>query len=105
MKKCNLSLSEHYAQSQLSELEARIADLEAENERLVKAIESLTPGGSEFFNDPDRCIDFLKHLPKMNVKLKLKNKRLREQNDQFVFATVLLVKELNELKDEINISP
>jgi len=34
----------------------RIAALEAEVERLMRHLESLTPGGSEFHNDPTRCV-------------------------------------------------
>lgn len=29
-------------------------------ERAMRALESLTPGGSEYFNDPDRCVAFVK---------------------------------------------
>ena len=34
--------------------------LRAENKRIIKLFELLTPGGSEFYNDPDRCYRFAK---------------------------------------------
>ena len=27
--------------------------------RAMRLLESLTPGGSEFYNDPERCLDFI----------------------------------------------
>lgn len=40
--------------------EQRIAELEAENERLKRSLVSLTPGGSEFADNPDACVAYLK---------------------------------------------
>lgn len=37
--------------------------------------------------------------------LEADNARLKEQNIQLTFATDLLVKEMNELKTDVNISP
>ena len=39
------------------------------------------------------------------AELESENESLKEQNDQLIFSTDLLVKELNELKKDINISP
>ena len=67
-------------------------DNDSGNSWLEKQVEGLTPGGSEFHNDIDRCIEFLKHLPKMNVKLKLDYKRL-EQECKLQFAELVKMKE------------
>ncbi len=59
--------------------EARIQALEAENVRLKNMLESLTPGGSEFYNDPKRCTEYalerrdsLREIAKSAVKEKLR---------------------------------
>jgi hypothetical protein len=44
-----------------------------------KLLESLTPGGSEFSNNPQACHDFIKDRLIMMAKLALRNKELREQ--------------------------
>lgn len=40
--------------------DAVIAARDAEIARWKKAVEGLTPGGSEFFNDPERCAKFIR---------------------------------------------
>ena len=40
--------------------QARIDALEAENTQLMLDLESLTPGGSEFHNDPERCVKWVR---------------------------------------------
>jgi hypothetical protein len=34
--------------------------LEAENQKLKRLLHDLTPGGSEFYNDPERCFKWVK---------------------------------------------
>jgi hypothetical protein len=46
-------------------VQALIADLvaqEAETRRYDNALQSLTPGGSEFISDPDRCVAFVQQM-------------------------------------------
>ena len=38
----------------------RVQQLEAENAALKHQVESFTPGGSEFNNDPERCLQWIK---------------------------------------------
>ena len=59
--------------------EARIQAQVAENVRLKNMLESLTPGGSEFHNDPERCTEYalerrdsLREIAKSAVKEKLR---------------------------------
>jgi len=67
-----------------SHAKQRIAALEAENERLMRHLESLTPGGSEFHNDPTRCVlwatqqrEGVIHQVKLRKAAEAKNERLR----------------------------
>lgn len=41
-------------------LRARVAELEAEKKTWKNALEELTPGGSEFVDNPKRCADFVR---------------------------------------------
>ena len=57
--------------------------LYAEVQRLkgfMKQVENLTPGGSEFHNIPQNCIDFLSKAPKMVVKKQLELNELKVEN-------------------------
>jgi len=47
------------AEYELAQAE-RIAELEAEVSRLMHHLESLTPGGSEFHDSPERCVDWVR---------------------------------------------
>lgn len=44
----------------VSSLPARISELEAESSKRMRALESLTPTGSEFYNDVDACVAFVR---------------------------------------------
>jgi len=44
--------------TKIKALENRLQQAEIDNAVLLRKIESLTPGGSEFHNDPDKCIQF-----------------------------------------------
>ena len=54
-------------------------DYELEYKKLVKRLEALTPGGSEFHDSPDVCLHFLGRLPKLLVKKQKEIIELREQ--------------------------
>lgn len=43
-------------------LAAEVNRLREETKRLDRLFQSLTPGGSEFVNDPERCIKFAKDV-------------------------------------------
>ena len=51
--------------------------LKAENERLRALLESLTPGGSEFSGDADRCAEFVRRRPDSTGRLAAERNRLR----------------------------
>lgn len=48
-------------------------------EELVKELEKMTPGGSEFHNDPGRCLEFIQERQDTVIKIALERKRLRER--------------------------
>lgn len=56
------------------------------NEELIRMIESLTPGGSEFVNDPFYCIEYIKNrtreIPKIILPFKRENERIKKVNDE-----------------------
>jgi phospholipid N-methyltransferase len=53
---------------------------------LMRMLESLTPGGSEFYNDPEACVEYVKRvisgIPGIILPLKEKIKLLEEENKQ-----------------------
>jgi hypothetical protein len=63
--------------------------------KAMRALESLTPSGSEFVNDVERCVEFVRgHSAaqmRVIVTMKIQTDRLRESNDR-------LRKEIIELK-------
>jgi hypothetical protein len=59
-------------------LQNEIAALTAQVERLTKALDELTPGGSEFHDDPERCLQFIKDRMTSNGKLAAERNELRE---------------------------
>lgn len=64
-----------------NELDAAKAPLEAEIKEWKKAIEGLTPSGSEFVNDPKACAEYIRrrtNYPKMIIDLRAENERLRD---------------------------
>lgn len=79
-------MSEDYQQMVASQIRAAfIAGAQSQSSRikeLERMIESLTPGGSEFVGDPQRCIDYTKEvaagIPKLIQPLKSRIKELEE---------------------------
>src|SRR5574342_547817 len=67
-----------------------VSQLKAENERLKKILHSLTPGGSEFFDDPEYCASFIKDqltsIPKIILSYKMENEGLSALNKELVDA-------------------
>ena len=58
----------------------RIAALEAEVARLLCHLESLTPGGSEFHNDPARCVAWVRERLSGVIKQVQKRKTAEAEN-------------------------
>lgn len=62
-------------QGELDRLTAELKEKEAECERWKKAVEGLTPSGSEFVNDPENCAAFIRkrtQYPRMIIELREK---------------------------------
>lgn len=60
-------------------------DREAEKRNLAaRLLEELTPGGSEFYNDPQYCFDFVKaqlrSIPSQVLPFKKENEKLKQDN-------------------------
>lgn len=78
--------------------------LKAENESIKKFLESLTPGGSEFHNDPVRCFSIIKEqiqsstssLTKIISNLKAENAKLAASNLELLAAAEDTLKWLEE---------
>ena len=52
-----------YAALRIEEIEAQLATARAMNVRWNKTIAGVTPGGSEFYDSPERCAEFItQHL-------------------------------------------
>ena len=73
-------------------------------EVLVKSLYSLTPGGSEFHNDPDRCIQWIKaRLATVTEQVK-KRQQVEADNAKLraVAKTALLyvIAEVNGIRDD-----
>jgi len=78
-------------QRQNSRLVARIAEVESENERLDEfrlALEGLTPGGSEYHNNIQRCVEFIQHAKKSGVRVAKKFK-MRERGLEAKLKSVM----------------
>lgn len=64
------------------EAEQRAEKAESSLRKLDIILQSLTPGGSEFVNDPDRCVAYIKDVREtqhnMIKKLTMKNRKLKE---------------------------
>jgi hypothetical protein len=57
----------------------------AELERVNKLLHDITPGGSEFYNDPDRCIENIKEQIEVSrriAKQTIRNSRLKQENSK-----------------------
>lgn len=49
--------------------EALVKEQEKEMERYDKALQSLTPGGSEFVHDPERCVRFVQGVRSTEIDM------------------------------------
>jgi hypothetical protein len=62
-----------------AEAAAAIRSLLAEIERRDRALQSLTPGGSEYVNDPERCVSFVRERHESQFALLKKFKLERDE--------------------------
>ena len=66
--------------------------LRAENKRIIKLFELLTPGGSEFYNDPDRCYRFAKDSHATMGKVAAERNALRARVAELEEAMLTYIK-------------
>ena len=79
------------ARTALPQLAQRVVDLE-------KQLESLTPGGSEFYNDPERCIQWVKDRL-ATVSKQVKKRKEAEAENAKLRATIAAMQDaLEEVK-------
>lgn len=74
----------------------KVDELRKEIERLNRLFTSITPGGSEFVNDPEYCIKFIKENDSQ-VKSIIRNQskrisELEEENNKLIMLTKQLLK-------------
>jgi len=85
VRKDNDYISEH-----LTKLKAENERLEGVNKRLNFLLEDLTPGGSEFVNEPEYCAQWVKEqiagIPSIIRPFKKENAKLKADNDALVSA-------------------
>ena len=66
-----------------SKLKSRVDDLETVNKQWKSALEGLTPGGSEFVNDPEFCAQWVRNSRRSEVDT---IKRMKRQRDELEAA-------------------
>lgn len=57
-------------------------------EDLMRLLESLTPGGSEFYQSPITCVDYVNSRKRTAVKLAIKLKEVQKQRDELLKAVI-----------------
>ncbi len=66
-------------------------------DRYKRALEGLTPGGSEFANDPERCAayvrDTIEHQHRMIIKFKLRGDKILKDYEDAVKGIAEIVGE------------
>lgn len=56
-------------EARCAELAAALTKAEAERTRVDRLLQSMTPGGSEFHNDPHRCVEYVTERRKTNLEM------------------------------------
>lgn len=67
------------AHSERELLESQLALLESERDKIMRALEGLTPSGSEFVNNVERCVAFVRDTRDSQMKAMLRFKRRAEK--------------------------
>lgn len=104
LRRKNASLRAELAEAKMSRDVAREkADtLERERDEARRAIESLTPNGSEFVNDPKACVEYVKqnrhHLWESIKRFKYRSDALERRNAALVEAVEGLVASANDMR-------
>ena len=71
----------------IGELQDEVAIWRAKYESAMRGLESLTPGGSEYVNDPERCTSYLRGMRAQQWEsLKL---AIKERNQQQRFGALV----------------
>jgi ABC-type transporter Mla subunit MlaD len=65
---------------EVERLRAENAKLQAERDSIMRALESLTPLGSEYYNDPARCVGYVQDSKRMTVQFAKERNELRAAN-------------------------
>ena len=60
---------------ELKQAIARAEAAEAERNKLMRMLERLTPGGSEFHDDPERCVEWIQSSIHLSAKHIIERKR------------------------------
>ena len=86
------------------DFEPYIEELKEETEGLKRELESLTPNGSEFHNNPTRCFEYIKEriirIDKLLIKTLKERNQLQQQLNSLP-SEKEIVKEVNPLNSEI----
>lgn len=88
----------HRMRDTIDALQAKLDAADKMTMRWKKAVEGLTPSGSEFVNDPEYCAAFIRkrtEYPKMIIDLRAEVERLKEQEKE-------LRKSLKEARSEVS---
>lgn len=72
----------------IANLRDQIAALEQERDRVVRLLEDLTPGGSEFVNNPDRAAAFVRDRMATSGSLAAERNRLRTLLEEMAAALI-----------------
>lgn len=80
----------------------KLSKLRENEKNAARLLESLTPGGSEFVDDPEYCAKYVKELinsiPSIILPIKKENEKLREDNER-------MKNELKKYSDEFINTP
>lgn len=89
-----------------------VKKLKSENEKVKRLLHDLTPGGSEFYNDPEYCAKWIRESREQNhdalsnviKETKAENERLIELSEKWGKHNVELMRQNVELMQESEIN-
>jgi hypothetical protein len=89
---------------ELEDAAIKIDHLETILKQYKRALEGLTPGGSEFANDPERCAAFVRdkmeHRHRLIVKFKLRGDKILTDYENTVKKTSKVIEGLSKIIEE-----
>ena len=68
--------------------------------RAMRALESLTPNGSEFVNDPERCVEFVRDRLAFLVQIAKERNMAQQEARELRAAIKALAEELRKAKED-----